>query len=248
MAATREAKQEENTGQSAQRGEEDDEEDDLIKVQYKVILLGDGAVGKTSIAMRYAEDKFQQTYKQTVGVDFHMRRLHLPPKHQVAVQLWDIGGQSIASKMVGNYVSGAHAVMLCYDITNSESFANLEDWYRIVLRKFEGGNLPHVALVGNKCDLRHMTAVGQESHAKFAQEHDMSSHFVSARNGDNVAAAFTSIAAKLAGVPVVPNLHETFSSVVPAQIIDSQRHDPNVNEGKVPEYSKGRNYRNCSIQ
>ena len=238
-----EAKQEKAGGD-----EEEEEEDELIKVQYKVILLGDGAVGKTSIAMRYAEDKFQQSYKQTIGVDFHMRRLHLPPKYQVAMQLWDIGGQSIASKMVANYVSGAHAVMLCYDITNSESFANLEDWYRIVLKVFDRGNLPHVALIGNKSDLRHITGVRPESHMKFAQEHNMSSYFVSARNGDNVAATFTSVAATLAGVPTASTTHETFSEVVPAQIINSQRHDPTVNEGKVPEYSKGRNYRNCNIQ
>ena len=248
MAAAREAKQGENVEKGAQNGEEDEEDDDLVKVQYKVILLGDGAVGKTSIAMRYAEDKFQQTYKQTIGVDFHMRRLHLPPKHQVAMQLWDIGGQSIASKMVAHYVSGAHAVMLCYDITNNESFANLEDWYRIVLKVFNGGNLPHVALIGNKSDLRHITGVRQESHMKFAQEHNMSSYFVSARSGDNVAATFTNVAATLAGVPVTSDMHETFSTVIPAQIIDSQRHDPAVNEGKVPEYSKGRNYRNCNIQ
>ncbi len=238
-----EAKQEKAGGD-----EEEEEEDELIKVQYKVILLGDGAVGKTSIAMRYAEDKFQQSYKQTVGVDFHIRRLQLPPKHQVALQLWDIGGQSLASKMVANYVAGAHAVMLCYDITNSESFANLEDWYRIVLRVFDSGNLPHVALVGNKSDLRHITSVRQESHTKFAHEHNMSSYFVSARNGDNVAAAFTSVAATLAGVTMAPNSHETFSRVVPAQIIDSQRHDSAVNDGKVPEYSKGRSHRNCTVQ
>ena len=67
-------------------------------------------------------------------------------------------------------------------------------------------------------------------------------------NGDNVAAAFTSVAATLAGVTMAPNSHETFSRVVPAQIIDSQRHDSAVNEGKVPEYSKGRSHRNCTVQ
>jgi hypothetical protein len=52
--------------------------------------------------------------------------------------------------MVTNYISGAHAVLLCYDITNYESFANLEDWYRLVVKTFATGERPYVAIVGNK--------------------------------------------------------------------------------------------------
>ena len=107
----------------------DDAEADITSLQYKVILLGDGAVGKTSISVRFSEDQFSQQYKQTVGVDFFTKRIEINPRTQVTMQLWDIGGQSIGSKMLSSYVSGAHAVLLCYDITNYESFANLEDWY-----------------------------------------------------------------------------------------------------------------------
>lgn len=56
--------------------------------------------------------------------------------------------------MITNYISGADAVMLCYDITNYESFANLEDWYRLVLRAFQGKELPYIALLGNKSENR----------------------------------------------------------------------------------------------
>ena len=88
------------------RGDECDDEDDedIEKMQFKVILLGDGAVGKTSIAKRFAEDQFSQIYKQTVGVDFFIRRLKLPPKYHIALQIWDIGGQSIGSRMLSNYM------------------------------------------------------------------------------------------------------------------------------------------------
>ncbi len=58
---------------------EDDGEDVVVR-QFKIILLGDGAVGKTSIANRFAEDKFSQNYKQTVGVDFFIKRINLPRK------------------------------------------------------------------------------------------------------------------------------------------------------------------------
>ena len=66
----------------------DDDEPELEKVQFKVILLGDGAVGKSSITMRFAEDQFEKVYKQTVGCDFFIRRLDVPPKHQVSLQIW----------------------------------------------------------------------------------------------------------------------------------------------------------------
>lgn len=55
--------------------------------------------------------------------------------------------------MITNYITGADAVLLCYDITNYESFANLEDWYRLVLRAFQGQTIPYVALLGNKSKL-----------------------------------------------------------------------------------------------
>ncbi len=67
--------------------------------------------------------------------------------------------QSIGSKMLTSYISGADAVLLCYDITNYESFANLEDWYRLVLKAFEGRSLPYVALCGNKCLLMFLVSL-----------------------------------------------------------------------------------------
>ena len=122
--------------------DESDTDLDVIKKQFKVILLGDGTVGKTSIAKRFSQDSFAQTYKQTIGLDLLLRRLQLPPNYNVTLQLWDIGGQSIGSQMISNYISGANAILLCYDITNYESFANLEDWYRIVMKTYEGQSMP----------------------------------------------------------------------------------------------------------
>ena len=69
------------------------------------------------------------------------------------MQIWDIGGQSISSNMISNYVIGAHAVLLCYDITNHDSFVNLEDWYRIIREAFLNTPLPFIGLVANKCTL-----------------------------------------------------------------------------------------------
>jgi len=61
-------------------------------LQYKVVVLGNGTVGKTSTIMRFCEDYFARSYKQTIGVDFFVKRLEMPENISVALQVWDIGG------------------------------------------------------------------------------------------------------------------------------------------------------------
>lgn len=161
------------------------------------------------------------------------------------VLILSVGGQSIGSKMITNYIAGAHAVLLCYDITNYESFANLEDWYRLVLRTFDRTQLPYTALVGNKNDLRHLTAVRIEQHNRFAEENEMASFLISAKSGDQVRQGFWKVATSLAGVPLAKPELEIQSTVVPATIIDHKRHDETVHGGQVPDYSK--KDRGCTI-
>ncbi|KAL0030483.1 hypothetical protein WJX79_009060 [Trebouxia sp. C0005] len=104
-----------------------DSEDEHEFLQYKLVILGDGAIGKTSLSLRFSEDKFLKSYKQTIGVDFFLKELTLPGDKRVAVQLWDIGGQTIASKMVSKYTYGAHAILLTYDVTNYQLFCFSQD-------------------------------------------------------------------------------------------------------------------------
>eukprot|EP01039_Chlorochromonas_danica_P001239 gene1239-1351_t len=227
---------------------DDDEEEDVVTHQFKVILLGDGAVGKTSIATRFAEDKFSQNYKQTVGVDFLIKRINLQANLQIALQIWDIGGQSIGSKMITNYIAGADAVLLCYDITNYDSFANLEDWYRLVLRTFQDKTLPYLVLLGNKNDLKHLAVIRSAQHQTFAEENGMASFLMSAKNGDQVKQAFWKVASTLAGIPFHRFEQEGSAIPVKANIIDHVRHDQSVSGGQVPEYTKPTPRTNCVIQ
>mmetsp|Transcript_7219 Transcript_7219/g.11437 ORF Transcript_7219/g.11437 Transcript_7219/m.11437 type:complete len:225 (-) Transcript_7219:413-1087(-) len=211
--------------------------------QYKVILLGDGAVGKTSIAMRFCEDYFGKTYKQTIGLDFFIKRLVLPGDVHVALQIWDIGGQTIGSKMINNYIFGAQAVVFCYDISNFQSFHNLADWYQLVRRTFEKDSMPYLALVGNKIDLNHIRTVKPDKHMAFADENGMYSYFMSAKTGDNVNTCFYRIAADLAGVVLTKPELEIASKVVQAQIINH----PNAEE-QAPSGAKQADDKKCTIQ
>jgi Ras-related protein Rab-28 len=81
-------------------------------LQYKVVVLGNGTVGKTSTIMRFCEDYFAKSYKQTIGVDFFVKRLEMPGNVYVALQVWDIGGQSIFGKMIETYIYEANAVTI----------------------------------------------------------------------------------------------------------------------------------------
>lgn len=201
-------------------------------LQYKVVILGDGTVGKTSLCMSLNEAQFQPKYKQTIGLDFFVKRIELPNSIHVALQIWDIGGQSIGSKMLSTYIYGAHGVVFIYDITNYQSFVNIEEWMQVVKSTYSGSQLPYLALIGNKTDLYHMQAVKLEKHNTFAEQNSMYSYMVSAKTGDQVFTSFFRIAADLSGVVLSSADIESSQKVIKAEIVTY------VNEEKPPSVPK----------
>ncbi len=197
--------------------ESDDEGESL---QYKVIVVGDGAVGKTSLINRFCEDAFQQSYKQTIGLDFYVKRLTLPGNVNVTMQIWDIGGQQIGGKMLNQYIFGSHAVVLAYDVTNADSFKNLEEWFQVVRGTFSGQQMPYCALTGNKIDLNHLRVVKAEKHSLFAVENQLVPFLVSAKSGEKVGSMFYKIAADLSGVQLTKAEMEVAERCLTAHIVD----------------------------
>uniref|UniRef100_A0A8C8U0X8 Ras-related protein Rab-7a n=1 Tax=Peromyscus maniculatus bairdii TaxID=230844 RepID=A0A8C8U0X8_PERMB len=94
---------------------EEESQDRQLKI---VVVLGDGTSGKTSLATCFAQETFGKQYKQTIGLDFFLRRITLPGNLNVTLQVWDIGGQTIDGKMLDKYIYGAQGILLVYDITN----------------------------------------------------------------------------------------------------------------------------------
>ncbi|KAL7711093.1 small GTP-binding protein Rab28 [Lotmaria passim] len=174
-------------------------------LQFKVVVLGNGAVGKTSLIRHFCDSGFSKSYKQTIGLDFYSRKVQLPHKHPaVTLQLWDIGGQQIGGKMLSNYIHGSHAVCLVYDLTNANSFKDLKDWKACVDGVFKAmpeADQPRMILVGNKADLPNQQ-VSEADQEEFSKQFNMACCTVSALSGERVNAMFTRIAATLAGVEV----------------------------------------------
>lgn len=177
----------------------------------KLVLLGNGSVGKSSLIARFVADGFTRVYKQTIGLDFFEKVLTFPRDQRVVLQVWDIGGQTIGSKMVDKYLFGAHAALLCYDVTDSQSFSDAEDWLSVARRTMgereRGGGNPvsqnHIYLVGNKIDLIAQRVVTKSRHDEFVRKHALRGGFlVSAQSGDQVLKAIYRISAAAAGIRV----------------------------------------------
>ena len=147
--------------------------------------------------------------------------------------------------MINTYIYGAAAVVLCYDITNAESFENLEDWYRKVRQTFGSTPLPLCVLMGNKSDLGHLRVVKEAKAERFAAENKMLEYKVSAKSGDGVNAAFHAVAASLSGVVLSRAEKESQNTVVAAGITSYKQHDEDVEGGEVPEYTKPKS--NCAL-
>jgi Ras-related protein Rab-28 len=201
-------------------------------LQYKLIVIGDGTVGKTSLCMKLCEGEFSVAYKQTIGLDFFIKRLELPQQTNVALQIWDIGGQSIGSQMLKTYISGAAAIVMVYDITNYDSFRDLEEWLQVVKEVYAQGSMPYIALVGNKTDLFHMQAVKSEVHNRFADQHSLYSYLVSAKTGDQVYNSFFRIAADIAGVVLTGTDIEAAQEVLKAEVVLYSNELPRQEEAK----------------
>ncbi|XP_063350428.1 ras-related protein Rab-28 isoform X3 [Pelmatolapia mariae] len=192
-----------------------DSEEESQDKQLKIVVVGDGASGKTSLATRFAQEAFGKQYKQTIGLDFFLKRISLPGNLNVTLQVWDIGGQTLGGKMLDKYVYGAHGVLLVYDITNYQSFENLEDWFSMVKKANEESDIqPVISLVGNKIDLEHMRTVKSDKHQRFCQENSLISQFVSAKTGDS------RLAAEILGVKLNKAELEQSQRIVKAELVD----------------------------
>ncbi|MHA1910903.1 MAG: Rab family GTPase [Candidatus Kariarchaeaceae archaeon] len=118
---------------------------------FKVVLLGDGAVGKTSLRKRFMGEGFEQSYSITIGSDFSIANKMIDGS-EVIFQIWDLSGQPSFKMVRTAFYLGTHAALIVFDLTNKHSFEEIENWIAELFQNGNRGKVP-IIFVGNKNDL-----------------------------------------------------------------------------------------------
>jgi len=163
---------------------------------YKLVMLGDEAVGKTSLILQHTEHRFAESYKMTIGTDISAKVVETgakgaKTKTKVYLIIWDIGGQEKYRILRESYLRGASGGLLVFDLTNKASFNHVLDWAEEV-EKFVGSKIPMV-LLGNKEDLSSKRVVTKEDGEKLAGDLEIEYLETSAKSSKNVDVSFDKI-------------------------------------------------------
>ncbi|KAG2711946.1 hypothetical protein I3843_04G094700 [Carya illinoinensis] len=161
-----------------------------IDYVFKVVLIGDSAVGKSQILARFARNEFSLESKATIGVEFQTRTLVIQHK-SVKAQIWDTAGQERYRAVTSAYYRGAVGAMLVYDIAKRQTFDHIPRWLE-ELRSHADKNIV-IILIGNKSDLEHQRAVPTEDAKEFAQNEGLFFLETSALEATNVESAFLTV-------------------------------------------------------
>ncbi|WXG46845.1 MAG: Rab family GTPase [Candidatus Atabeyarchaeum deiterrae] len=169
----------------------------IKKNVFKIIIVGEGGVGKTSLVKRHVDESFKEDMKMTIGVDLSVKRMRVNDEERM-LQIWDLGGQPHFKSVADLYFKGAHGMMSVFDVTRRASMDRLVDWIDRVYATV--GQIPMV-VVGNKVDLRNpgegIAGVSKEEGREFATRYQSPYLETSAKDGSGVDAAFQDLVSTL---------------------------------------------------
>jgi Ras-related protein Rab-6A len=164
--------------------------------KYKLVFLGEQAVGKTSIITRFMYDTFDNNYQATIGIDFLSKTMYLDDR-TVRLQLWDTAGQERFRSLIPSYIRDSSVAVVVYDVTNKASFTNCDKWIEDV-RAERGGDVI-IMLVGNKTDLADKRQVTAEEGESKAKKLNVLFFETSAKSNTNIKQMFRKLAEALPG-------------------------------------------------
>ena len=158
---------------------------------FKVLLVGNSDVGKSSLILRYVDQIWNDVFVPTIGVDFKVKSLEIENK-SIKLQIWDTAGQERFRNVISSYFKGAHGILLIFDITSRDSFKELENWLAEVEKNASTQILK--ILIGNKCDLVEERDISKDEGEAFAMRNGMQYIETSAKINTNVNEAFEALA------------------------------------------------------
>ena len=170
--------------------------EEIIKNKYKVVVLGDPSVGKTSTILRFTDNVFLRAYIPTMGLNI-TKKIFNVSNTPVELALWDIGGQSKFETIRKQFYEGVSLILLLFDLTNPLSFANVSKWYYDIQSYFYNEQKISGYLLGNKNDLVEERIVNKTDANRLAIALDLEYLEISALTGYNIEKIFNEIAEKL---------------------------------------------------
>ncbi|KAK8802421.1 hypothetical protein WA538_003348 [Blastocystis sp. DL] len=166
----------------------------------KLVLLGDTAVGKSCLVVRFVRDEFFPFQEPTIGAAFLTQTVNVD-NVTIKFEIWDTAGQERYRSLAPMYYRGAGAAIVVYDITNRDSFNGAKSWVKELQRRGDPNVV--IALAGNKCDLEDNRQISREEAEEYAVENNLLFMETSAKMALNVREIFESIGHKLPkGAPV----------------------------------------------
>ena len=169
------------------------------KISYdyllKYIIVGDMAVGKSNILIRYIHGEFNKEYQATIGVEFGVKNINIRNK-TYRIQIWDTAGQENFKSITKSYYKNSACSIIVYDITSRDSFNHVKSWIEDC--KNTCPKTVFMVLVGNKIDLVDKRVVTKEEGEEFAEENNLLFFETSALKGENIIELFENTADEIA--------------------------------------------------
>ena len=161
---------------------------------FKLVVIGDSGVGKSSICTRYTKGFYNDIFVTTIGVDFECYTISLDDKI-IKLQIWDTAGQERFKAITNSFYRGAHGIIIVFDVTNGESFENVGNWLEEVNRREPETTFK--LLLGNKCDQDQKRVIPFEAALEYANKLHIPYFETSAKDAINVDQAFVNMASEI---------------------------------------------------
>ncbi len=160
----------------------------------KILISGEGGVGKTTMLHRYIKGKFIDGLHMTIGVEFFLKELELEGEN-VMLQIWDFGGQERFRFLLKNYARGAKGALLMFDLTRPVTLENLDQWVEIC--RDENPELP-IIFLGSKLDLVNLITIKDEFALTYKEKYNLFNFLkISSKTGENVELVFELLAKEI---------------------------------------------------